>query len=305
MLLSLFCCQPVSTPVVQPIQDSEDTLSDNGETPSTSNSNNIPTAQRVNRRKTQSCRGARARQQSRKDVERHWSKVAEAKENANASIGYNEVSGPSRMVHLLESPIQFLMLFMTRQLIESFVYQTNLYCQQVNEGNKPNGWTELTYEEILAFIGLVIAMGLVKLPSVSDNWSTSGIFQLHWFPSIMSRDRFLAISKYFHCANNEETPERDNPKYKLHKVQAIIEELNKTFKKYYIPKQNLSIDEQMIGTKCRVSFIQYMPKKPKKFGIKVWALCESTTGYRNSKCTLEKLATQLKPTWDIVWYSTC
>ena len=64
----------------------------------------------------------------------------------------------------------------------------------------------------------------------------------------MSRDRFLAISKYFHCANNEETPERDNPKYKLHKVQAIIEELNKTFKKYYTPKQNLSIDEQMIGT---------------------------------------------------------
>ena len=56
------------------------------------------------------------------------------------------------MVHLLESPIQFLMLFMTRQLIESFVYQTNLYCKQVDGGNKPNGWTEVTYEEILAVI---------------------------------------------------------------------------------------------------------------------------------------------------------
>lgn len=52
-----------------------------------------------------------------------------------------------------------------------------------------------------------------------------------------------------------------------------------TFPKYYVPAQNLSIDEQMIRTKCRVSFIQYMPKKPKKFGLKVWVLCEALTGY--------------------------
>ena len=42
---------------------------------------------------------------------------------------------------------------------------------------------------------------------------------------------------------------------------------------------NLSTDEQMIGTHCRVNFIQYMPKKPTKFGIKVWVLCEDQTGY--------------------------
>ena len=43
--------------------------------------------------------------------------------------------------------------------------------------------------------------------------------------------------------------------------------------------RNLSIDKQLIGTKSRVSIIQYKPKKPKKFGIKLWALCESLTGY--------------------------
>ena len=47
----------------------------------------------------------------------------------------------------------------------------------------------------------------------------------------------------------------------------------------YIPDQNLSIDEQIIDTKCRISFIQYMPKKPKKFGIKIWAICEVGSGY--------------------------
>jgi len=44
-------------------------------------------------------------------------------------------------------------------------------------------------------------------------------------------------------------------------------------------RERVSLDEQMIGTKCRVGFIQYMPKKPKKFGIKVWVLCEALSGY--------------------------
>ena len=47
----------------------------------------------------------------------------------------------------------------------------------------------------------------------------------------------------------------------------------------YLPEQNLSIDKQMIGTKSRISIIQYMPKKPNKFGSKIWVLCEVETGY--------------------------
>ena len=35
----------------------------------------------------------------------------------------------------------------------------------------------------------------------------------------------------------------------------------------------------MVGTRCRVEFIQYMPKKPTKFGIKLWVICEADTGY--------------------------
>ena len=34
----------------------------------------------------------------------------------------------------------------------------------------------------------------------------------------------------------------------------------------------------MIGTIARVSFIQYMLKKPKKFGIKLWTLCGASSG---------------------------
>ena len=35
----------------------------------------------------------------------------------------------------------------------------------------------------------------------------------------------------------------------------------------------------MVPFKGRLSFRQYMPAKPTKWGIKLWSLCESTTGY--------------------------
>ena len=35
----------------------------------------------------------------------------------------------------------------------------------------------------------------------------------------------------------------------------------------------------MIGTCCRVAFLQYLPQKPCKFGVKVWVLAEVNSNY--------------------------
>ena len=35
----------------------------------------------------------------------------------------------------------------------------------------------------------------------------------------------------------------------------------------------------MVGVKACISFLQYLPKKPKKFGVKLWVLAEALTGY--------------------------
>ena len=44
-----------------------------------------------------------------------------------------------------------------------------------------------------------------------------------------------------------------------------------------MPGKNISIDECLIKFNGRLSFKQYMPKKPNKFGIKVWMLADSET----------------------------
>ena len=58
-----------------------------------------------------------------------------------------------------------------------------------------------------------------------------------------------------------------------------MDHLSAVFPIYLKPAQQLSVDEMMIGTRCRVAFLQYLPKKPAKFGIKLWVLSESKSGY--------------------------
>ncbi|KAI0222658.1 PiggyBac transposable element-derived protein 4, partial [Lamellibrachia satsuma] len=42
---------------------------------------------------------------------------------------------------------------------------------------------------------------------------------------------------------------------------------------------HVTIDESMVKFKGRLAFRQYLPSKRTKWGVKVWSLCESSTGY--------------------------
>ena len=47
----------------------------------------------------------------------------------------------------------------------------------------------------------------------------------------------------------------------------------------YVPGTNMTIDEQLVTFCGRCPFRQYMPSKPGKYGIKIWAICDSTAHY--------------------------
>lgn len=49
----------------------------------------------------------------------------------------------------------------------------------------------------------------------------------------------------------------------------------------YNPHQNSSVDEAMVKLRGRLSFKQYMPMKPTKYGIKVWMRADPENGYVN------------------------
>ena len=125
-----------------------------------------------------------------------------------------------------------------------------------------------------------LAKGVANLPYISDNWTRESMLRIPWFPSVMSHRTLTAITRFLHFANNTTALTHDDPSYdRLRTVRKVIEILQRRFQELYTPGMCVSIDESMIGSRARLSFLQYLPKKPMKWGIKVWVCAEAKTGY--------------------------
>ncbi|PIK49345.1 putative piggyBac transposable element-derived protein 4-like [Apostichopus japonicus] len=153
--------------------------------------------------------------------------------------------------------------------------------ERAKEGGSKEHWSPVTREEIMAFIGVAIAMSIVYKGELREYWSTEALLETPWFPSVMSGHRFCMIQRYLHVADNTKADLTADGKLcdKLYKVRPLLDALVISFPQHYHPGKNLSLDEQMLGTKARCSFIQYMKDKPTKRGVKLWVLCDAQVYY--------------------------
>lgn len=113
-----------------------------------------------------------------------------------------------------------------------------------------------------------------------SHWSNKFPFATSLFPSIMSGRRFELLMMFIHLNDSSKQPAKESVSYdKLYKIRPLLDLIVKSFKQAYTPSQNIAIDESIIGFKGRLAWIQYMPKKPTKWGIKAWVLADSSNGY--------------------------
>lgn len=86
-------------------------------------------------------------------------------------------------------------------------------------------------------------------------------------------NRWEQIKNNLHFADNLAARSRNDPGYdRIYTMRHFLDAVRERFTS--IPmEENLCVDEQMIATKGRTSFLQYMKAKPHKWGYKVFALC--------------------------------
>ena len=163
-------------------------------------------------------------------------------------------------------------LFFDDNLVGMIVEETNRYAEQcLRETNKQ---CTANAEEIRAYIGFMILMGINHLPEIRDYWSTDKSLRYAPIADRISRDRFEEKTRYLHFTDNDKLPARGEDGFsRLQKVDPIISAL----KQY--PHSQLSVDEAMIPFKGRSSMKQYLPLKPVKRGFKVWAMADALSGY--------------------------
>ena len=169
--------------------------------------------------------------------------------------------GPT--VPVSQDPLEMFSLFFDDEVVGLITQETNRYAQQVLAGSGKT-W-ETNPQEIRAYTGFRILMGITRKPEIRDYWSKDE--KLHYAPiaARISRDRFEEVTRYFHFVNNESLPARGEEGYhRLQKVLPIILLLKARFLGNYNPHTQVSIDEAMIpykGTyKCmqKIRIIMYI-----------------------------------------------
>ena len=148
----------------------------------------------------------------------------------------------------------------------------------VNYGKADNPNFLVEIRELEKFIGLQIARGVL----VEKNTPIYQLWSKEWghpiFGKTMSRDRYKELMRHLRIDNFSTRRERrETNKFCL--ISETWEDFIENCKRCYVPSFDLSIDEQLFPCKTRCPFIQFMPKKPDKFGIKFWLLVDAKSKY--------------------------
>ncbi|XP_054746160.1 piggyBac transposable element-derived protein 3-like [Anastrepha obliqua] len=151
----------------------------------------------------------------------------------------------------------------TIQVFDLITQQTDLYALQ-EHGIE----LKCTVEDIKRYIGILLYMGVLKLPQLKMAWSKD--LNLTAITDSMPRGKFEKIKQCLHFNDNTKQSKKGDLNYdKLYKIRPLLDSLKENFGK--LPQEeHQSIDEQIIAFKGRSSFKQYNPAKPHKWGLKMF-----------------------------------
>jgi hypothetical protein len=153
------------------------------------------------------------------------------------------------------SPIEFFNLFVTSELLDMILEQTQLYATSQSINNSNNGMDEITVGDIKKALGIVLYMGILKLPNRRMYWQSNTRVDI--ITNTMGVNRFDKIMQLLHYNENNSIPAANSVAYnKCYKIQPLVD---------YIRDKLLSTSK-------------YHSKKPKKWGYKLWALA-GVSGY--------------------------
>jgi len=175
------------------------------------------------------------------------------------------------------TPLSILLLFFL-EIITLLVVETNRYYRQFLEkfDDGPSPEHEVTETEMFAFLALTLQMGHTVQGRLEDYWTKMEQLRTPFYGQTMAHARYYHILRFLHFTDNRNGVDRTDDR--LWKIRDLFEIIGTNFSKFYNPSECLAVDEIILKLKGRVLFKQYIPKKRKRFGIKMLKLCDST-GY--------------------------
>ena len=101
--------------------------------------------------------------------------------------------------------LDFFFLFFDTSFFDELVIETNRYAEQTRAQAASIGrphrtaWHATDVAEMRAFIAMQIMFGVKPVKDMSLVWSTIPWTSYPWYSSIMTRNRYWVLSRYFTC----------------------------------------------------------------------------------------------------------
>jgi DNA excision repair protein ERCC-6 len=202
-----------------------------------------------------------------KNIDSRWSKTIAFNKKCMENAGIEDLCQVYPGIVTL-SPIEIFHKFLPTDYLIHLAKMTQLYALQKGET------LDVDEKDIGQFFGLLLLSGYHSLPGEDLYWSTQDDLMVPIVPSVMPRNRFRKLKKYFHIVDNTKLVAGD----KMGKISPIYEELQKNFRQFGVFHEKLSIDESMVPYYGHHSAKMFIKGKPIRFGYKIWMLC-SASGY--------------------------
>ncbi|KAK9679981.1 Transposase IS4 [Popillia japonica] len=133
-------------------------------------------------------------------------------------------------------------------------------------------------DEINALILLYLAgVRKAKYLNTEDLWKTDGT-GIETFRLIMSLRRFRALLRFIWFDDISTRQERVTQD-KLAPVRDLFDHFNENLKKCYSHSDYVTIDEKLEAFRGKRGFRQYIPSKPNKYGVKIFAISDAKMFY--------------------------
>jgi len=167
--------------------------------------------------------------------ETKWSKRVQAIE-VNA---FTQPSGPTKTLPSRQDVKNFFELMFDKKVWYHLCKQTNLYAKQRIALNPDPKWKPLGVGELKSWVGCLIAMGLSKKNNIRMYWEPP--WRLSVVADRFTEDRFMAIKKYLHLADNTAITALNTDR--LAKIRPFLNLLLRNFSGRYVQVQGKTCDE--------------------------------------------------------------
>ncbi|XP_017763339.1 PREDICTED: uncharacterized protein LOC108553081 [Eufriesea mexicana] len=120
-------------------------------------------------------------------------------------------------------------------------------------------------------------MGTVTAANMKEYWSKDSTSYIPFYPNTFSRERFTQIFWMLHA--EMVSAQGSHTRTRLQLIIGYLDYINSRPFNYFSPGNEICVDESIVKFKGRVSFITYNRKKPTIWGIEIYTLADSGTGY--------------------------